>query len=136
LALPNCLMGISAEEALYNKSIRKEVIMSSGAVHFPNGEVMRKFLSHHELLSHELYQKKGITEVVAKLAVVRFADSVKMERGIKLEVAQMIQDFQEEEEVILKIELSHLSWDTLSRALEIALIDCAKIVREESKESF
>ncbi len=106
--------------------------MATATLHFPSAEVMTKYLSEHPLLSLDYYKEKGITETVAKLAADRFADSDKVEMGIKMGVELIAYDLQNGEDgftgtKITKINgMSPMFWIQFSMGLESALIDCAK----------
>jgi len=112
--------------------------MSSATLHFPSAEVMTKFLSNHELLNLDYYQEKGITQTIAKLAAERFANSDKVEMGIKMGTMLIVNDLQQGEDgftgaKLPKIELPKMSWVQLSMAIESALVDCTKISLDDSK---
>lgn len=103
----------------------------SSTLHFPNEETMVRFLCNHNLLKMPFYQEKGITEAVAQIAAERFADSDKVEMGIKLGTQLIIYDLQNGEDgftgkKLTKIDLPEVFWRQLSMGLEKALLDCAK----------
>lgn len=106
--------------------------MSSPTLHFPSAEVMTKYLSNHKLLTLDYYKEKGITDTVSKLAASRFADSDKIEMGVKMGAQLIAYDLKEGEdgisgEKITKIDgLPPAFWIQFSMGLEAALIDCAK----------
>ena len=99
--------------------------------HFPNAEVMTRYLSEHQLLNSDYNREKGITEAVAKLAAARFADSEKVGLGIKMGVQLMINDLQNGVDGFAGEQITKLDgyppqfWMVFAMNLEQALIDCA-----------
>jgi len=105
----------------------------SSPLHFPNAETMKSYLSEHPLLKTDCYQEKGITKAIVDLAVERFADSDKVEMGVKMSTMLMINDLQEGKDGFTekplpnlgKLGLNQMLWMQISMATEKALIDCA-----------
>ena len=112
----------------------------ASTLHFPSAEVMKSYLSKHELLNTDYNQEKGITEAVANLAAERFANSDKVEMGIKMRTMLMVNDLKCGKDGLSgkalpnlgNLGLSQVFWMTFSMSIEQALIDCAKNAEKEA----
>ena len=109
----------------------------SALLHFPNAETMKTYLCKHPLLKMDYYQEKGITQAIAELAAERFADSDKVEMGVKMGTMLMMNDLQTGKDGFSgkvlpnlgKLGLPSMVWAQISMATEEALIDCANQVK-------
>lgn len=105
----------------------------SSTLHFPNAQTMKACLCDHPLLAMDYYKEKGITKAIADLASERFANSDKVEMGIKMGTMLMINDLQEGKDGFTgkslpnlgKLGLPPMVWAQISMATESALMDCA-----------
>lgn len=106
-------------------------------LHFPDAETMTQYLSNHPLLKMDYYQEKGITKAIAELAAARFANSDKVEMGVKMGTMLLINDLQAGKDGFTgkalpnlgKLGLPSMIWAQISMATESALIDCANSVK-------
>ena len=102
-------------------------------LHFPNEAAVIQYLRNYPELKTEYYEEKGITKAVAELAAERFANSNKVEAGVKLGTALLIYDLQKGIDGFTgkplpdlgKLGLPPMVWTQISTATEEALINCA-----------
>ncbi|MBA3238180.1 MAG: hypothetical protein H0T62_07535 [Parachlamydiaceae bacterium] len=108
----------------------------SSPLNFPDVATMTQYLSKHPLLNTVYFQEKGITKAIVELAAERFADTEKVEMGVKLGTKLLVNDLITGEDGFTgkplpnlgKLGLPSMIWAQISMSTEKALLDCAKKV--------
>lgn len=110
---------------------------SPSTLHFPDAATITQYLSNHPLLKMDYLQEKGITKAIAELAAARFANSDKVNMGVKMGTVLLINDLQAGKDGFTgkalpnlgELGLSLTVWTQISMATELALIECANSVK-------
>ena len=98
--------------------------------HFPEEEVIEKYLTNDDFFEDKYFKEKGITAIVAKLAAEHFADKKLVESGVKLLVEVMFDDLIKGEssimhEKISKIDLSPIVLHLLKQKVQKDIFKCS-----------
>ena len=100
---------------------------------FPDAKTVRECISEHPLLQSDYHQKKGISSAIAELAAKRFANSKKIEVGVRYEVRFIINDLRSGKDGstdetlpnLGKIGFASEEWRQISMLTAEALKECA-----------
>ena len=115
---------------------------SSSNLYFPDAATLTKCICNHPLFKMEYYlQEKGITKAISELAAARFANTKKVDEGIKLGAMLLIYDLHEGEDGFTgkplpnlgKLGLHSVFWEQMALSTEKALKDCANSAKVNSK---